>query len=185
MTDTEKSYDIRGILLEMRDEYRRAIEEGEETQTETTRDYVVFRLAGETFGIASRFTREVLRVPRLVRIPRLPEEIAGIFNLRGQIVAVTDLRPLLGLAGRELPSNVQVIVVEVAGLLTALFTEKVEGMRAIPEAEIEPIAHGMTGFPREIAEGTYPDERGLLTLLDLERILSRPEFTIDQKRAAL
>lgn len=176
-----KAYDIRGILHEMRDEYRRAIEEGEETQILATRDVVVFRLGGESFGIPSSSAREVLRPARIVRIPRLPDEIVGIFNLRGQIVAVTDLRPLLRLPGRELPSRCQVIVVEAAGLTTALLTEGVEGIREIAEETIEPVADGLAGFPRDLTDGHVATEQGLLVLLNLEEILGRPEFTLDRK----
>lgn len=177
------TYNIRGILQEMRDDYRRAVEGGEEAQSVETREYVVFRLGGELFGFASRFAKEVLRLPRLVPVPRLPEQIAGIFNLRGQIVAVTDLRPFLRIQEKGKISRCQVVVVEAAGLVTALLTEGVEGIRTIPVASIEPVTEGLSGFPREAAEGHVPLEGGLLVLLNLETILARPEFTVDQKSA--
>ena len=94
---TTEQYDIRGILEEMRDDYRRAVEVGEEESVTATRDYVIFTLGNELYGIESRFSREVLRLPRFVPVPRLPEHFVGLFNLRGQIHAITDLRPLFGL----------------------------------------------------------------------------------------
>jgi len=175
-----EGYEIERILQEMRDEYWRGIEEVGEAATAETRDYVVFRLGGERFAVRSATAREVLRVPRLVRVPRVPPQIRGVINLRGEIVAVTDLRPLLGLAGEELPAGGQLVVVQAAGLTTALLTERVEGLRGIPLASIEPLTEGLAGFPREIAEGQVVDDGGLLLLLDLEQILSRPEFVIDR-----
>jgi len=141
----------------------------------------VFHLSGERFALASTAAREVLRLPRLVRIPRVAGHIRGVINLRGQIVAVTDLRPLLGLSGEAVPERGQLIVVEAAGLTTALLTEGVEGIRPIPLSAIEPVTEGLSGFPREAAEGQVVGEDGLLLLLDLEHILSRPEFVVDQK----
>lgn len=176
-----QGYEIERVLQEMRDEYWRGIEEGGEVAAEETRDYVVFRLAGERFALPSTVAREVLRMPRLVRVPRVPGHIRGVINLRGQIVAVTDLRPLLGLAGEETPANGQLIVVEAAGLVTALFTERVEGIRTLALASIEPVTEGLSGFPRDAAEGQVGGEDGLLVLLDLANILARPEFVIDQK----
>jgi len=176
-----QTYEIDRILQEMRDEYWRGIEETGESAAAESRDYVVFRLGGERYALPSTVAREVLRLPRLVRVPRVAGHIRGVINLRGQIIAVTDLRPLLGLAGDETPANSQLIVVEAAGLVTALLTERVEGIRTLDLAAIEPVTEGLSGFPRSAAEGQIVGEDGLLVLLDLDNILSRPEFIIDQK----
>lgn len=176
-----QAYEIERVLQEMRDEYWRGIEEGGEEASVETRDYVVFRLAGERFALPSTVAREVLRMPRLVRVPRVAGHIRGVINLRGQIVAVTDLRPLLGLTAGETPDAGRLIVVEAAGLVTALFTEGVEGIRTLAVAAIEPVTEGLSGFPRDAAEGQVVGDDGLLVLLDLANILARPEFVIDQK----
>lgn len=176
-----QSYEIERVLQEMRDEYWRGIEEGGETVAAETRDYVAFRLGGERFALPSSVAREVLRMPRLVKVPRVAGHIRGVINLRGQIVAVTDLRPLLGLPGGDIPGGAQLVVVEAAGLVTALLTERVEGIRSIAVAAIEPVTEGLSGFPRDAAQGQIVGEDGLLVLLDLDNILSRPEFVIDQK----
>lgn len=176
----EAAYDISKVLQEMREEYWRGIEEAGEAVSETG-DYLIFRLAGERFGVPTPSTREVLRLPKLVRVPRIPEAIRGVVNLRGQIVAVTDLRPLLGLSGREILPAARLIVVESAGMLTALLADQVDGIRALPIANIEPLTTGLTGFPREAALGQVAEDGGFLILLDLAHILARPELTIDQQ----
>lgn len=174
-------YDIQDVLKEMREEYWRGIEEAEEAEVSETRDYVVIHLGGERYGLPATSTREILRAPRLVRVPRAPSHIRGVINLRGEIVAVTDLRPLLGLPADELPAGGRLVVVEAAGLLTALLTEKVEGIRSISVDSIESCTEGLTGFPREAVEGQTVDGESLLILLDIEHVLSRPEFVIDQR----
>jgi purine-binding chemotaxis protein CheW len=176
-----QSYEIRRVLQEMREEYWRGIEEAEDAVAAETRDYVVIRLGDERFGLPTRVAREVLRSPRLVRVPRVAEHIKGVINLRGQIVAVTDLRPLLGLPGRDLPAGGRLVVVEAAGVTTALLAEKVEGIRGIAADTIEPFTEGLGAFPREAMAGQVAGEEGLLMLLDMDHILSRPEFVIDQK----
>ncbi len=174
------TYDIGKILSEMREEYRRGIEETGEAAAETG-DFLVFRLSGERFGVPTATAREVLRLPKLVRVPRVPESIQGVINLRGQIVAVTDLRPLLGLAGREIPAAARLIVAEAAGLTTALLAEQVDGIRSLPLDAIEPLTSGLPGFPREAVAGQVAVDGGFLILLDLAHILSRPEMVIDQQ----
>lgn len=178
----QKNYEITRILEQMRNEYWRGIEESGDSAAIETRDYVVFQLGGERFALPSTVAREVLRLPKMVRVPRVAEHIRGVINLRGQIVAVTDLRPLLGLSNNTTAAG-QLIVVEAAGLQTALLTDRIEGIRTLELRAVEPVTEGLTGFPRDAAEGQVACADGLLVLLDLENILARPEFTIDQKGA--
>lgn len=177
----QPTYEIERVLREMREEYWRGIEEAGETAAAETRDYVVIRLGGERFALDTAVAREVLRVPRLVRVPRVAAHIRGVINLRGQVVAVTDLRPLLGLPERELAAGARLVVVEAAGLVTAVLAEGVEGIRAFAVDAVEPFTEGLEGFPREAASGQVVDGEGLTVLLDMGRILARPEFVVDQK----
>jgi purine-binding chemotaxis protein CheW len=176
-----KSYDISQTLQEMRDEYWRGIEEGEVASEEQSEDFLIFRLRHERFGIPTRMAREVLRIPKLVKVPRLDACILGIINLRGQIVAVTDLRPLLGLPGGEIPANGQLVVTEAGGISTALLVDRVEGISCFPVASIEPLTEGLGGFPRETVSGQIHQDQALILLLNMENILGREEFLIDQK----
>jgi purine-binding chemotaxis protein CheW len=176
---TTEQYDIRGILEEMRDDYRRAVEVGEEESATATRDYVIFSIGSELYGIESRFSREVLRLPRFVPVPRLPGHFVGLFNLRGQIHAITDLRPLLGLAKQAVAPRTQVIVVEAVGLSTSLCTDGVKGIAAIPLDSIEPLQTDLPGLGSAVLSGRAPFGTGTVLLLDLERLLDRPELVVE------
>ena len=182
---TSEQYDIRGILEEMRDDYRRGVEVSEEESITETRDYVIFALGSELYGIESRFSREVLRLPRFVPVPRLPEHFVGLFNLGGQIHAITDLRPLLGLPRQTVALRTQVIVVEAVGLSTALCTDGVKGIAAISLETIEPLQGELPGLGREVLSGRVPYGDGTMLLLDLERLLDRPELVVEILSEAL
>ena len=174
-------YEIQRVLQEMRDEYWRGLEEVEASDVGATQDYLVVRLGGERFGIETVLAREVLRAPRLVRVPQVPPQVRGIINLRGQIVAVIDLRGPLGLPSGDETLRGQLVVVEAAGVTSALWTEQVEGLRSIPVTAIEPLTAGLAQLPREAITGQVHLEDGLLILLDLPQLLGRDEFIIDQK----
>lgn len=60
-------------------------------------ELVVFVLAGERYGIESRYVREVLRLTRYTAVPGTPRFVVGITSLRGDILAIFDLRELLGI----------------------------------------------------------------------------------------
>lgn len=173
--------EVQNILEQMRNEYWRGLDEEPAAGEVATREYLIFHLGGERFGVAGENVREVLKVPRLIRIPRVPEHIPGVFNLRGEVCAVTDLRSLLGLAGRDLALHGRLVVVEAAGVVTALYTDRVEGLVSIEAETIEPFTEGLAGFPREVAEGQLHQEEGLAVLLNLRAILARPEFVIDER----
>lgn len=182
MVEKKQNMDeIRQVLEDMRQEYWQTLAEVESEAT-ASREFLLFSLAGERFGIAAERVREVVRMPaRLVPVPKVPPHIRGVFNLRGQILAVSDLGELFGLAAGVISRTARLLVVEAAGLATALLAEKVEGLRLIPLADIEPVTVGLGEFPREETLGQLVEPEGLVVLLDLERIFLRPDFVVDEK----
>ena len=101
-----KSYDIRSILEEMRQEYWQGLSAKTEVQEEFL-ECITFTLGGETYAFATGFAAEVIRLPKLVRVPGVQELIVGIFNLSGEIIAAMDIRPLLGISSPPLGSSCQ------------------------------------------------------------------------------
>ena len=175
------SYDIQSVLREMRDEYWRGLEATEEESHGEAADYLILRLGGERIGIATGLAREVLRTPRLIRVPQVPAHIRGVINLRGQIVAVTDLGRLLGLSEATAAGPSRLVVVTAEGLTTALLIDAVEGIRSVPLAAIEPLTDGLARFPREAVVGQLADGDGLVVLLDLPQLFRQANFIVEQQ----
>lgn len=176
-----KSYEIAQILQEMRNDYWRNLEAVEEGDGGIRTEYLVVRCAGHRYGLPAKSCREVLKLPRLVRVPRLPQHLRGIFNLRGEIVAVTDMAPLLGQQLQELNQTYRLVVVENGSLKTALLVEFVECLTSIDTGQVEPLAEGAGAGARDLISGKVIDGEDTLVLLDLERLLGRPEMLVDQK----
>lgn len=171
--------DIRETLRQIREEYWSGIEESRQDLPADLKSVLVFRLAGERYGISAPLVREVLRIPRIVRVPMLPMSILGIINLRGEIVAVSDLRPFLGLPSGEFSEKGRLVVTRTGAVVTALAVEEVEGLRSVASADIEPLTQGLAGLPREAVEGQVHAGEELLVLLRLDYILGQPQFIID------
>ena len=76
--------------------------------------HVVFRVAGERFALPLEAVREVVvPQPPFARVPRASEAVRGVMNLRGRVVAVVDLAPLVGLAPQPLAGGVgHVLILE-------------------------------------------------------------------------
>lgn len=174
-------YEIDQILREMRADYWRNLEEVEEQQGHVGDEYLTVRLRGNRYGLPAAFCREVLKMPVLVRVPRLPGHLRGIFNLRGEIVAVTDLGPLLGQGPQEVHEGCRLVIIEAGGMKTALLVEVVEGLARIDDDEIEPLAEGAGTGARDLIAGKIVRGEYVLVLLDLQKLLERPELVVDQK----
>lgn len=176
-----QNYEIDQILAEMRTDYWRNLEAVEEGAGGTRIEYLVVRFGNKRYGLPAGSCREVLKLPRLVRVPRLPEHLRGIFNLRGEIVAVTDLCPLLGQPAQRDHERFRLVVVEAGTIKTALLVEVVEGLIGVDEEQIESLAEGAGTGARDLISGKVIQGDEALVLLDLEALLERPELVVDQK----
>lgn len=166
-----------GMLAGLRDAYRQRLEEDDSGAASAVRRSLIrFKLGGEAFAVDGGACREILRLPRLLPIPRLPGHIAGIFNLRGEIVAVTDLRPLLGLPAAPAADRPQVIVVSAGDYETALLTDGGCDMLEIDPQTIEAPGSTLNSFAADIVCGRAADPRGGILLLDVARLGARPEL---------
>lgn len=185
MSDAQQ-YDIPKILEQMRADYWRNLEVAEQADIAEQVDYMVVAFGSQRFGLPAAACREVLKLPRIVKVPRLPAHLPGIINLRGEIVAVTDLRPLLGLPLVEATASFRLVVIAAGALRTALLVERVEGMRAVAAATVATLAEGSTHAAANLFSGKLDDNEGrFLLLLDPQRLLERPDMLIDQKGSTI
>jgi purine-binding chemotaxis protein CheW len=163
-------------------QYWSHLEEAAELAVADSREYLVIRLGGERFGLEITVVREILRAQKWVRVPAVPEHVLGVFNRRGQIVAVTDLRGALGLPTDGVTPGGRLVVVEGQGMVTALWAEQVEGIRSIPRTAVEPPTPGRVRCHFGGIAGQVQLEDGLLVLLDLPSLLSHPGLVVDQSK---
>jgi purine-binding chemotaxis protein CheW len=180
--DEKHDYQIEQILQEMRADYWRNLEAEEESVGAIETEYLIVHCGNNRYGLPAANCREVLKLPRLVRVPRLPGHLCGIFNLRGEIVAVTDLCPLLNLEAQVARGDFRLVVVEAGSLKTALLVEVVEGLISIGTEQIEALAEGSGAGARDLLSGKVVQDEGALVLINLGGLMMRPELVVDQKQ---
>ena len=179
--DENHGYEIEQILQEMRADYWRNLEAEDEGAGSVVTEYLIVRCGNKRYGLPAANCREVLKLPRLVHVPRLPEHLCGIFSLRGEIVAVTDMCPLLDLGAQSIRDDFRLVVVEVGTLKTALLVEVVEGLSSVDEGQIEALAEGAGTGARDLILGKLVENEDVLILIDLGGLMARPELVVDQK----
>lgn len=173
--EKDTGYDIATILHGMREEYWRGVAELQEEAAETLECLTLY-LGGELYAFETTLAAEVLRIPKLIRVPGVPEVIRGIFNLRGEITAAVDIRPLLGLARPEIGERGRLVVVKGEKFRTGILVEGVVGVESLPLNRFEAAGKGGT-HRNEFVEGEIHLDNRLVLLLDLPRLLASPTIT--------
>ena len=132
---------------------------------------LAFELAGITYGVPITEVREIIGMVDVIPIPRTPDFIRGVMNLRGMIIPVLDLRTILWLDRPEDVPETRIVVVENGLRSTGLIVDRVLEVLDIEAGQVaEPPDFGSTvdtGF----VHGMGHTAGGVVTLLDLKRVL--------------
>ncbi len=118
-----------------------------------------------------RSRRSCAARPR-TRIPLAPGTLAGLINLRGQVLSAIDLRVRLGLPARDADGEPMLVVVRVAGEPVALLVDTIGAVVDVDTDQFEPPPDTLTGSSRELLRGAYKLEDQLLLALDVDRAVA-------------
>jgi purine-binding chemotaxis protein CheW len=140
-------------------------------------DVVVFHLAGERYAVEARHVREAVRLTDLTPVPGAPEFLAGVINLRGQILPVIELGKFFGIGGRGSTELLWLLVLGGERAEFGVLAEAAsEVIRLRADGILEPAA-AAAAIPREHLRGVTADA---LIVLDGAALLREPRLVIDQ-----
>ncbi len=134
------------------------------------RPVCTFSLDAQTFGVDVCSVQEVVRGLQVTRVPLAPAEVAGLINLRGEIVTAIDLRRRLGMGSRpEDGPTMSVIVRSKDGALVSLMVDGIGDVVQVGDGAFEHTPETVQGPFRQLISGVFKLEDSLLLLLDVER----------------
>jgi len=154
-----------------------------------------FHVAGQDFAVPIAAVKETIPERPLTRLFLVPPFVAGLINLRGEVVAVLDLATLLDLprpteTGRRVPKNVVILRASLlAGVRDArhaanrpaagLWVDRLDGVRDVAESDVRPPPPTLAAEPAGYLDGVaYAGEPARpLLLLAPERVLGSPHLT--------
>lgn len=144
-------------------------------------EVLLFRVAGERYGVDAAAVRSVVRAVAVSRLPGAPPVIEGVIDFRGEVVPVLALRRRFGFPDRPLHPDDVFVVARVGARSVALWVDAAPGLASLDPARVQPAA-GVVAHPGYVAGvAKLPD--GLLLLHDLATFLSAAEA--DRLDAAL
>jgi purine-binding chemotaxis protein CheW len=137
---------------------------------------VGFRIGDETFGVRIGSVREIVRVPEITTVPNAQDTIEGVINLRGKIIPVIDLRKRFGQTQIVTDKKNRILVVELDGKLVGLIVNSASEVLKIPPSEIESPGSVFADNGSSYVTGVGKLKGRLIILLDISKLLHRPEF---------
>jgi purine-binding chemotaxis protein CheW len=150
---------------------------------ESAQEHVVVRLGGSRYGLVMDSVAEVGRLPGLTRVPGLPDWVAGAANWRGRVLAVLDLRALLGGHLGPLDRAARMVVLSSAGVAVGLIVEDVEGTLEVSADAVEPALLHLPARTASLLGGQVTDGEGPCALLDLAAVFALADELPRARRA--
>jgi len=155
------------------------------TGVESSSQYLTFRLGEEVFALDIAQVREVLDYTAITRVPRMPEFMRGVINLRGSVVPVVDLRQKFGMSPTERTVNTCIVIAEVTieaerTLLGAL-ADSVQEVIDLEPGQIEPAPRIGASVRTEFIRGMGKRDGGFVIILDVDRVFSMDELALVQE----
>jgi len=131
-----------------------------------------FTLAGAHYGIDMLRVQEAMRGQTRTTVPLAAPSIAGLINLRGQVVLTIDLRTRLGFEPLADDLEPMMVVVKVAGEPISLLVDDIGDVVDVEGRQLEAPPDTLTPSLREVILGAYQLEGSLLLALDIDRVTS-------------
>ena len=145
--------------------------------------YLTFKLANEMYAINVGNIKEVLGVPKVTRIPKMPEFMSGIINLRGSVVPVIDLCKKFGIGEVAHTANTGIIVTEIKPaadsddlLIIGIYSDMVQKVITIEPGDIEPPPKIGIAIDTAFIHGMGHVDNEFIIILNINKILTGSEL---------
>ncbi len=137
---------------------------------------VSFNIGTEEFGVDILKVQEINRMVEITRVPRSPDFVEGIINLRGKVIPIIDLRKRFNLQITDHDKNTRIVVVDIEGQTMGMIVDSVSEVLRIPASTIEPTPDVVTSVDSDYIRGVAKLDNRLLIYLDLAKILTGEEY---------
>ncbi len=158
-----------------------AMDEAIKATTITTGKYLTFTLESEEYGIGILKVKEIIGMMQITTVPRTPEFVKGVINLRGKVIPIIDLRLRFGMKSEDYDERTCIIVVEIdleaEIVLVGIVVDSVSEVLNIKEEDVEDAPTFGTRLETDYILGMAKIEGGVKMLLNIDKVLNREEVT--------
>ncbi|MBF0377920.1 MAG: purine-binding chemotaxis protein CheW [Desulfamplus sp.] len=144
--------------------------------------YLTFSLAREEYGIGILQVKEIIGMMPITSVPRTPNFVKGVINLRGKVIPVIDLRLRFSIPESEYTERTCIIVVEITAsygeMVIGIVVDSVSEVLNIKGENIEDSPSFGTSLDSEYILGMAKLEGGVKILLDIDKVLTSEEINL-------
>lgn len=137
--------------------------------------YLSFSLGETEYGLEILKVREIIGMMGITAVPRTPESVRGVMNLRGKIIPVLDLRRVFDMPTTEENDETRIIVVEIEGIEIGIVVDRVREVLKVREEDIEDAPAFGLSVDTDFVLGMAKSASQVTILLDINRVLGTDE----------
>ncbi|NLI30751.1 MAG: chemotaxis protein CheW [Nitrospiraceae bacterium] len=138
---------------------------------------VTFNLGSEEYAVDILKVQEINRMKEITRVPNAPDYVEGVINLRGKVIPVVSLRKKFFLEERENDVQSRIMIMDIQGITMGLIVDAVSEVLRVPAGIVEQAPPMTSNVSTEFIRGIAKLEDRLIILLDMERLIGKPEET--------
>jgi purine-binding chemotaxis protein CheW len=158
-----------------------------EKSTKGSRQYLTFTLAKETYALDIDKVREILDWTPVTRVPRCPDFMRGVINVRGGVVPVIDLRVKFGMEASTKTVDSCIVITEIAlgdeSIVLGALADSVQEVIDLEPEAIEPAPRIGTRLNTDFIHGMGKRDDEFIIILDIDRIFSEEELALAQSES--
>ena len=155
-----------------------AMDSSQKKQDDELLQLVTFSIGEEEFGVNILKVQEIIRTMEITKVPRSPDFVEGVINLRGKVIPIIDLRRRFGLAPRPEDKDTRIIVIEINSIIVGFVVDAVSEVLRIPASTVGPPPPVVAGVESDYISGVGQLADRHLIMLDLDRLLSSEDISM-------
>lgn len=138
----------------------------------TQTQFISFAIGDDQYGVDIMAVREIKGWADITHLPKQPDYVRGVLNLRGVIVPIVDLRCRFGQGLTETTPLHIVIIVQIGGRQVGLIGDRVLDIVSVDVAQIQPVPRTAPGASADFLSGLVTHDNTMIALIDLSHLLS-------------
>jgi purine-binding chemotaxis protein CheW len=139
------------------------------------KQYVVFKLGKEEYGIDIQKVTTIEKVMTIARVPKTPVYIKGVINLRGEIIPIIDLRTRFKLPEAEATEDTRIIIIKIEEISVGFIVDAVDEVMQLTEDAVENVSSFSNDLSMDYILGVGKINDRIVTLLNLEILIKMSE----------
>jgi purine-binding chemotaxis protein CheW len=146
---------------------------------------VLFQLEGEDYGVDIYNVQRLIQIPEITPVPRAPDFVAGVIEVRGDIIPVINLKTRFGFEKTDVEKSGRIVITEIGEQIVGFLVDAISEVTRLSEDDIEPPSSVVksvdTQFISGVGKQKKDDRSRLIIILDVQKLLNRGEQALMQE----